>query len=163
MTAEYLDNSAVAATLASGEVKQFVTLYLADQLFGIPVLQVHDILAHQRITSVPLAHSAILGSLNLRGRIVTAIDTRTAIGLPPLPPEAPCMNVVVEHAGDLYSMVVDKVGEVLSVSEKNYERNLGTLDIRFRQISAGIYRLNIGLLVILDVARLLRFDLSDAA
>lgn len=150
-------------SIAQKDTSQFVTLYLGDQLFGVPVLQVHDILSQQRVTSVPLAHPAILGSLNLRGRIVTAIDARTAIGLDPLPPESPRMNVVVEHAGDLYSLIVDRVGEVLSVPAKNYERNPGTLDARFRQVSAGIYRLDIGLLVILDVARVLRFDLSDAA
>ena len=146
-----------------GDARQFVTLYLGNQLFGIPVLQVHDILAQQRITPVPLAQPAILGSLNLRGRIVTAIDMRTAIGLEKLPADAIRMNVVVEHANDLYSLVVDRVGEVLTVPEKSYERNPGTLDVRFRQVSAGIYRLDSGLLVVLDVARLLKFDLSDAA
>jgi purine-binding chemotaxis protein CheW len=145
-----------------GDSEQYVTLYLADQMFGIPVLQVHDILGPQRVTHVPLAQEAVMGSLNLRGRIVTAIDARIAIGLQPLPPEERRMNVVVEHEGELYSLVVDRVGEVLSVPSKNYERSPGTLDPRFRQVAAGIYRLEHSLLVVLDVTKLLRIDLAEA-
>lgn len=149
--------------VSQGESQQFVTVFLEGQLFGIPVLQVHDVLGSQRITPVPLAHPAISGSLNLRGRIVTAIDTRTAINLPKLPADARRMNVVVEQAGELYSLIVDDVGEVLTLPNKDFERNPGTLDIRFRQISGGIYRLQDRLLVVMDVAKLLQFDLAEAS
>ncbi len=70
---------------------------------------------------------------------------------------------MVEQGGELYSLIVDNVGEVMAVSSKNFERNSGTLDARFRQVSAGIYRLEDRLMVILDVAKLLRFDLAEAA
>ena len=150
-------------SLAKGDAEQYVTLFLDDQMFGIPVLKVHDILGQQRITSVPLAPAAISGSLNLRGRIVTAIDARVAINLPPSKEDLRRMHVVVEHGGELYSLMVDNVGEVLSVPAKDYERNPGTLDARFRQISAGIYRLENQLLVVLDIEKLLRFDLAEAS
>ena len=56
--------------------RDFVSVTIADQLFGIPVLQVQDVLGVQRITRIPLAPAEVAGSLNLRGRIVTAIDIR---------------------------------------------------------------------------------------
>ena len=65
--------------------KEFVTFTIAGQLFGIPVLQIQDVLSSYRITRIPLAPSEITGSLNLRGRVVTAIDLRLRLGLPPRP------------------------------------------------------------------------------
>jgi len=65
------------------------------------------------------------------------------------------MSVVVDHGGELYSLVVDSVGEVLSLPEAKFERNPATLDPRWREVSAGIYRLDNTLLVVFDVTRLL--------
>ncbi|HZS85748.1 MAG TPA: chemotaxis protein CheW [Stellaceae bacterium] len=139
----------------SSEGSDFVSIVIADQLFGIPVLQVQDVLGPQRITRVPLAPPEVAGSLNLRGRIVTAIDIRTRLGLPELADGKSRMSVVVDHGGELYSLMVDQVGEVLSLSPSAFERNPATLDPRWREVSAGIYRLDGSLLVVLDVARLL--------
>ncbi|MDB5409771.1 MAG: chemotaxis protein CheW [Rhodospirillales bacterium] len=139
----------------------FVTVVIAGQLFGIPVLQVRDVLGPQRITRVPLAPPEIAGSLNLRGRIVTAIDIRIRLGLPDAGDATGRMSVVVDHGGELYSLMVDSVGEVLSVTEASFERNPATLDARWREIAAGIYRLDGKLLIVLDVARLL--DMSTRA
>ena len=133
----------------------FVTMTTAGQVFGVPVLQVQDVLGAQRITRVPLAPPEVAGSLNLRGRIVTSIDVRTRLGLSPRPSNMPGMNVVVDLDGELYSLIVDKVGEVMSLSEVDYERNPTTLEARWREVSDGIYRLRDGLLIVLDIARLI--------
>src|ERR687884_1976854 len=82
---------------ASGGPRDFVTVTIADQLFGIPVLQVQDVLGPQRITRIPLAPPEVAGSLNLRGRIVTAVDVRLCLGLEKRPADQPGMSVVVEH------------------------------------------------------------------
>jgi purine-binding chemotaxis protein CheW len=143
--------------------RQYVSITIADQLFGIPVLIVHDVLGPQRITRIPLAPPEVAGSLNLRGRIVTAIDVRLRLGLPKRPAENPGMSVVVEHAGESYSLMVDAVGEVLTLPTREFERNPPTLDLRWREVSLGIFRLNQELLVILDVDRLLDFTRNEAA
>ncbi|HEV7371956.1 chemotaxis protein CheW [Arenibaculum sp.] len=135
----------------------FVTMTISNQLFGIPVLQVQDVLGHQRITRIPLAPPEVAGSLNLRGRIVTAVDVRLRLGLPARDREKPGMSIVVDHRGELYSLMVDSVGEVLSLSSDEFERNPATMDPRWRDLSTGIYRLNDTLLVVLDVPRLLNF------
>ena len=67
----------------AGETQDFVTMTIAGQLFGIPVLTVQDILGQQKITRIPLAPPEVAGSLNLRGRIVTAVDVRLRLGLAP--------------------------------------------------------------------------------
>lgn len=149
------------ALAASGD--DYVTMTIADQLFGIPVLQVQDVLGRQRITRIPLAPPEVAGSLNLRGRIVTAIDVRLRLGLPERSQDMSSMSIVVDHKGELYSLMVDSVGEVLSLSPDTYERNPATLDPRWRELSNGIYRLNNQLLVVLDVSKLLNFANLEAA
>lgn len=134
---------------------EFVTVTIAEQLFGIPVLVVQDVLGPQKITKIPLAPPEVGGALNLRGRIVTAIDVRRRLGLPPREDDGKRMSVVVEHGGELYSLIVDAVGEVLSMSADTYEPNPSTLDATWREVSGGIYRLNGELMIVLEVDNML--------
>jgi purine-binding chemotaxis protein CheW len=143
--------------------RDYVTMTIADQLFGIPVLAVQDVLGPQRITRIPLSPPEVAGALNLRGRIVTAIDVRRRLGLPPRSADNPGMSVVVDHKGELYSLIVDAVGEVMSLPSDAYERNPSTLDPRWREVSGGIYRLKGKLLVVLGVANLLEMRRAEAA
>ena len=142
---------------------EYVTMMIAGQLFGIPVLQVQDVLGPQRITRIPLAPPEVAGSLNLRGRIVTAIDVRLRLGLQPRPRDDHDMSIVVDFGGELYSLMVDSVGEVVAVATREFERNPATLDPLWREVSGGIYRLNEKLMVVLDVSRLLNFATREAA
>ncbi len=142
---------------------EFVSMTVAGQLFGIPVLTVQDVLGEQRITRVPLAQPEVAGTLNLRGRIVTAIDMRRRMGLPPREAGQNGMNVVVDRGGELYSLIVDSVGEVLSLPADLYERNPSTLDAAWREVSVGVYRLQNELMVVLDVVRLLDIRRTEAA
>jgi purine-binding chemotaxis protein CheW len=152
------------APAGSGENRDYVTMSIGGQLFGIPVLKVQDVLGTQTITRVPLAPVEVAGSLNLRGRIVTAVDVRLRLGLPKRENEKSAMSVVVEHDGELYSLLVDSVGEVLSLETRDYQRNPPTLNPRLREFSDGIYRLNDSLLVVLSVSSLLNFgNRADAA
>ncbi len=145
-------------------VREFVTATIGSQLCGIPVLKVQDVLGPQRITPIPLAPIEVAGSLNLRGRIVTAIDLRTRLGLTLHANDKNEMSIVVEHHGELYSLMVDAVGEVLKMSASDFERNPATLDSVWRGFSEGVYRLAEGLLVVLDVDTLLDFGKQkDAA
>ena len=146
--------------------QEFVTLRLAGQLLGIPVLQVHDVLKAQNMTPVPIAPSWVAGLINLRGRIVTCVDLRSRLGLAPATEEDGCtgMSVVVEQDGEPYSLLIDRVGDVLNLSVDTYERNPITLESTWAEVSAGVYRLEKELLVILDVERLLCFEeLADVA
>ncbi|QXM25272.1 chemotaxis protein CheW [Elioraea tepida] len=142
---------------ASSASEEFVTLTVGGQLCGIPVLTVRDILGPQSVTRVPLAPPEVAGSLNLRGRIVTAIDLRRRLGLSPAGEGARAMSVVVEVSGEFYSLLVDQVGEVLSLDGETREANPPTLDPRWRSVSSGVFRLQDKLMVVLDVERVLDF------
>ncbi len=156
MTVDVLERQAQT----SREDQVYVTLTVAGQLCGIPVLGVRDILAEQPITRIPLAPPDVAGSLNLRGRIVTAIDLRRRLHLPPPEAGQKRMSVVAEQGGELYALLVDQVSEVMSLDPGLLERNPPTLEREWAAFSNGIYRLDGRLLVILDVARLLDFAIS---
>jgi len=148
---------------ASESNVEYVTVAIGGQMFGIPVLSIEDVLGPQAIARVPLSPPQVAGALNLRGRIVTAIDVRSRLGLQPIAGDAGAMSVVVEHHGHSYSLLIDDVGEVLSLSPEQFDRNPATLDPRWREISEGICRLDGELLIILDVARLLDYASAEAA
>ncbi len=144
-----------------GATEEFVTFFIGKQMFGVPVLKVQDILQPDRIASIPLAPPEVAGSINLRGRIVTVIDVRVRLGLPPVDiKQATPMGVTVEHGNDLYSLVVDRVGDVIPLSPSDYEKNPGTLDAVWREFSIGVYRLKGCLMVVLDVNKLLNIGVG---
>jgi purine-binding chemotaxis protein CheW len=132
-----------------------LTLTVAGQLCGVPVLSVRDVLGQQTITPIPLAPREVAGSLNLRGRIVTAVDLRARLGLPARTQGKPAMSVVVEVSGELYSLLADEVGEVLSLPAEARAANPPTLDALWHDVSLGVHRQGGSLLVIFDVDRLL--------
>lgn len=137
--------------------RQFVTMEVDNQLFGIPVLTVQDVLRPLPITSVPLAAKEVLGAINLRGRIVTVVDMRTRLSLPPRPDNSKSnMHVVVDHKGEQYSFVVDSVGEVLTLLVDDFEHNPPNLSEKWQSVSLGVYRLKERLMVVLDIESLLK-------
>lgn len=146
---------AAAATFSGEAAGMMLTLTVAGQLCGVPVLSVRDVLGVQAITRIPLAPPEVAGSLNLRGRIVTAVDLRSRLGLPPREAGKEAMSVVVEVGGELYSLLADQVGEVLSLNAGERSPNPPTLDPSWREFSLGMHRQGQQLLVLLDVERLL--------
>lgn len=151
-TIDYKDD----ATNENSQSRELLTIIIADQRFGIPILQVQDVLGEQIVTKVPLAPPEVAGSLNLRGRIVTAVDVRCRLGIPQRSEDDHQeMGVVVEHENELYSLIIDKVGDVLKLRNDTFENTPATLDPLWRDISSGIYRLDDELLVILDVPKFL--------
>ena len=160
METDLLEQPRGHTDLAETDERQFVTLILGGQLCGIAVLEVRDVLGEQVISPVPLAPREVAGSLNLRGRIVTAVDLRLRLGLPPAAPGSRRMSVVVEVTGEFYALLVDQVAEVMSLKAGDLEQNPPTLPPPWADVSTGIYRLEDRLLVVLEVSRLL--VLSDA-
>lgn len=135
--------------------EQLVTMIVDDQLFGIPILRVQDIVEPTQITPVPRAPSAIAGVLNLRGRIVTVIDLRECLGAPPVSSENRLMSVTVEHNGDLFTLLVDSIGDVRSLPRAAFDKPPVTLDQRMRRLCSGVFRLEGQLLAVLDVEKVL--------
>jgi purine-binding chemotaxis protein CheW len=134
---------------------QYCTFYLGDQCFGLDVLRVQEIVRYQPLTLVPLAHPMIRGLINLRGQIVTAIDLRERLGLPPRLEELEPVNVVVQTDEGAVSLLVDEIGDVLEVTEEQFERPPETLQGTARDLIQGVYKLADRLLVILEPEQVL--------
>lgn len=141
---------------ATPATEQFLSFHVAGQRFGVPILQVSDVLAPQKITCIPLASPAVAGAMNLRGRIVTVIDVRRCLGKPPRGEDETYMGVVIDLGGELFSLMIDEVGDVLSLSPDIFEGVPATLDTHWRNVAAGIYKLKRDILVVLDAQSLIR-------
>ena len=138
------------------ENKQFCTFYLGDLFFGVEVDKVQEVFKYQEMTRVPLAHSVVRGLINLRGQIITAIDLRARLGMDELPDGQLPMNVVVRTEEGVVSLLVDKIAEVLEVSEDNFERPPDTIDEITRELVLGVYKLENKLLLTLDTEKTVR-------
>jgi purine-binding chemotaxis protein CheW len=136
---------------------EYVTVSLDDQLFGLPISRVQDVFIPDRLTLVPLAPPQIAGVLNLRGRIVTAIDMRRRLGLPKRDDKAPAIAVGIELRGESYGLLVDAVGEVMKLQKEQCEPKPANIDARLAEVTSGVYRLDGNLLVVLDIDRV--FDM----
>lgn len=132
----------------------FLTLYIGDQLFGIPVLQIEDVLGPQKITQIPQSKKEIKGALNLRGRIVTAIDVRVMLNVERNLNDDQLMSIVLEHKNELFSLQIERIGDVLSLHESDIDPSPPTLEAKWRDIAAGIYKVEGRLIVILDIEKL---------
>ena len=149
--------SAQTALATDTAQAQLATMRINNQLLGIPVQDVREILREQKITSIPLVNSEIAGALNLRGRIVTVIDIRPRLALPPRDASKQAIFVVVEHKGELYSLIVDSVGDVLTIPMADIQATPPNLDSSWRSIASGVHRLEKELLVVLDPKQLFDF------
>ena len=136
-------------------ITEYVTTMIGGQLFGLPISRVQDVFMPERLTRVPLASGDVAGVLNLRGRIVTAIDMRARLGLPKDDTDRPPMAVGVEWRGESYGLLIDTIGEVLKLADEGREVNPVNLDPRMAKMSAGVHRLDGQLMVVLDVDRIL--------
>jgi purine-binding chemotaxis protein CheW len=145
----------------------YVTVTVGEQLLGLPIARVHDVFITNRITVVPRAPSEIVGLLNLRGRIVTAICLRKRLGRPPMPgsadDKAEMVAVGVDHGGEAYALIVDAVGEVMRLDRTTLEPPPVHLDRGWAMLAAGVHRLSDRLLVVLDVDAILKLDMPAAA
>jgi purine-binding chemotaxis protein CheW len=142
---------------------EYVTFTMAGQIFGLPVGRVQEVFRPARITRVPLAGTQIAGVLNLRGRIVTAIDMRNRLELPAREKDAARMAIGIESGAESFGLLVDSLGEVFRLPAHEREPNPINLDRKLASVSAGVYRLDGQLLVILDVDRVLELIVATAA
>jgi purine-binding chemotaxis protein CheW len=94
---------------------QYCTFWVDGLFFGVAVSGVQEVLRYQPLTVVPSAPEAIQGLINLRGQIVTAVDLRCRLGLPARPADVLPMNVIIRSRGEVVSLLVDDIGDVITV------------------------------------------------
>jgi purine-binding chemotaxis protein CheW len=137
----------------SGE-QQFVTVRVGGSLFGLPIAAVHEVFVPEHVTRVPLAPPEVKGILNLRGRIVTTIDLRHLLGFEPV--EAKDRTAVgIEYKNEFFGLVIDEVGEVLSLDTAARKPVPLNLEARWAEIVSGVHYVGGELLLVLDVEQAL--------
>ena len=146
-----------AARAEAGATNEFVTVFVGETMFGLAIDRVHDVFIPAGVTPVPLSPPEIVGLLNLRGRVVTALCLRRRLSLPDRAGDANRMAIGLEQGGETFALIVDGVGEVLKLGADTHEPVPINLDARWRDLSLGVHRLEGHLLVILDVDALLAF------
>jgi len=133
--------------------RQLCTVRLGGLDLGVDVTGVQEVLREQRVTRVPLADAAVHGLINLRGQIVTALDLRPRLGLPPRTDGGPGMTIVLRHDDGPVAVLVDEIGDVLEVDADACEPPPETLQGPARELLPGAYKLPDRLLLLLDTAR----------
>jgi purine-binding chemotaxis protein CheW len=132
----------------------YVTVEIAGQTFGVAIGRVREVFAPERLTRVPLAPREVSGVLNLRGRIVTAVDMRERLGLPAAA-GGRSMAIGIDHKSEAFALLVDGVGDVMALPDAQREAVPATLDPRWSGLAIGVHRLDGRLMLILDVDRAL--------
>jgi len=139
---------------------EMCSVRLGQTLFGVPIRHILEIVGGARPQPVPLAPNFVGGLIHYRGDVLTTVSLRQLLDMPPR--EGAQDILVLESAGGCFGLLVDSVGEVLTVSSADFEPNPSTLDERRRALFAGAYKLKDSLLVMLDPERLEPMRLSVA-
>ena len=145
----------VAQTVAEDEVLQWVTFQLDRETYGINVMQVQEVLRYTEIAPVPGAPDYVLGIINLRGNVVTVIDTRSRFGLQPAEVSDNSRIVIIEAEKQVIGILVDSVAEVvyLRSTEIDVAPSVGTEEsAKFIQ---GVSNRDGELLILVDLNKLL--------
>ena len=137
---------------ATAALMEMCSVRLGQTLFGVPITHILEIVGSTRPQPVPLAPAFVGGLVHYRGDVLTTVSLRQLLGLPPK--DGPQDILVLESSGGCFGLLVDSVGEVLTVSSADHEANPSILDERRRALFAGSYKLKDSLLVMLDPERL---------
>jgi len=136
-------------------MSQLSTFHVGKYLFGVDVSLVQEVVRLQQITPVPLAVPEIAGLINLRGEVLTAVDLRARLGMPPAEGGREPVNVVIRVDDEPVSLLVDEIGGVLEVSQVPFEQTPSTVDERVRDLLLGAYTLPDRLLLALNARQVL--------
>jgi purine-binding chemotaxis protein CheW len=131
--------------------RQFATFEVADQLFGVEVHTVQEVLSYNEYTPVPLAPPAVGGLFNLRGQVIAAVDLRVQLGLVRQAMQGPVMNVILRGDGEPVSLLVDRIGEVVDLDDEQFEGPPDTLSGPTRELVTGTFKMDGRLMLALDV------------
>ncbi len=153
--------SGLALRRESSPLLEMCSVRVGQTLFGVPITHILEIVGGATPQWVPLAPEFVGGLVHYRGDVLTTVSLRQLLGL--AAQESRQDLLVLESAGGCFGLLVDSVGEVLTVSLADHEPNPSVLDERRSALFAGAYKLKEGLLVMLDPERLDPLRLGGAA
>lgn len=131
-------------------MQAYSTFMVHDFYFGVRTSDVVEFTKGLDVTPIPLGPDIVAGFMNLRGQIVTAIDIRKQLQLPPLEITEHTISIFFRHEGVLFSLLVDEVNDILELSDEDFEPPPSNLSAAAHEILIGVYKLPQKLLIILD-------------
>jgi purine-binding chemotaxis protein CheW len=134
---------------------QWVTFKLGGEQYAINVMQVQEVLPPTEIAPVPGAPEFVLGIINLRGKVVTVIDTRLRFGMEPKEPDSNSRIIVMEVEENIAGIMVDGVNEVASVREDEIDTAPNVSNEESSRYIYGVVSRDDGLLILVDANKLL--------
>lgn len=134
------------------------TLVVGGETFGLPVGCLHTVFHVSTVTAVPLGPREVVGLVNLRGNIVTAVSLRLRLGLDDPGPHDGALAIGLEHEGETFALFVDEVGDVITVSENSSITPPPNFPAARLELTAAVYRLESRILPVLDLAAVLRLN-----
>ena len=137
---------------------QYCTFRVGADEFGINADRVQEVLLAQPMTEVPLTHPVLRGLLNLRGEVVSALDLRRRLGQDDFAADASPVNIVVRDQGEMVSLMVDEIGDVMELDPSLQEPAPASLNPNLRGLITSIFMLKERLLLVVDLDRLLNLD-----
>lgn len=150
------------ATDYSKDRSDYVLFSVEGHEFALHVANVKDVVPAVKITRIPQARKEVFGVLNLRGRIVTVIDTKKILDLGSYCADQGKLNIVVEYSGEDYALMVDEVSEVLDYSMDTYEDPPRTMDKGWKALADGVHKTDDGLMLVLSVEAIMSFLEEDS-
>lgn len=140
---------------ATDPVLQWVTYHLDNEIYGVNVMQVQEVLRVSEIAPVPGAQEYVLGIINLRGNVVTVIDTRKRFGLESKEPDDLSRVIVVEVNDNVIGMLVDSVAEVVYLNQSEIEPSPSVSSDDNSYYIQGVSSRDEYLLILVDINKLL--------
>lgn len=144
-------------------LQKYCTFYLDKYYFGIEVEQVQEIIRFQEITPVALAPEVVKGLINLRGQIVTAVDLRRLLELPDRHEDEDPMNIVVRTPLGAFSLLADRIGDVLELTDGSFESPPDNLSGMARELIQRAYKLEGTLLLTMAIDKLVSAEVLNRA
>lgn len=157
MTAAAQAGTDAPVARAVAQDQRCFTVVVADEIFGIPVDAVQTIFRIDVATTIPLGPAEILGLVNLRGKIVTAVSLRRRLRLPDLPTIEGALAVGIDHRAESFALVVDDVGDVITLDPASTIPLPPHISEDRARLTASAHRLEANILPILDLAAVFDF------
>jgi purine-binding chemotaxis protein CheW len=139
-------------------VIQWVTFRLADEKYGINVMQVQEVLRITEIAPVPGAPDEVVGIINLRGNVVTVVNTRNRFGLQPIELDDASRIIVIESDEKVIGILVDSVSEVVDLYDSDIELAPNVGNKESSKYIQGVCSRDGQLLILVDLNRFLCDD-----
>jgi len=156
-----VDNSSKGvAESKKGELLQYLTFKLIDETYGINVMHIREVLRYSEIAPVPGAPSYVMGIVNLRGNVVTVVDSRVRFGLPESVISDDTRIIIVEYENEQVGLLVDAVKEVFYLYQGEIELTPNVGNAEAQMFIQGVYQKDEELVILLELNRF--FESNDA-